>query len=546
VAGNLERGREAWARRRWGDAVVALRAADGESVLAVADLERLALAQYLIGDEAATAETWQRAHHDRMAAGDTAGAARCAFWLAFGLDITGTDARAAGWYERARRLVDDAGLDCVERGYVQVPGALAALMIDDDPAGADATFATLLALGERFGDADLTTLARLGRGHALVLLGQRAAGVAMLDEVMVAVTAGEVTPVLAGLAYCAVIEICRETYDLRRARAWTQALTAWCDAQPDLEPYRGNCLVHRSEVLQLDGAWDEAMAEARRAVEHLSRPPGRMGVGAACYQRGELHRLRGEHRAAEDAYRQASHWGHVPQPGLARLRSAQGRPDAAGTALAGALAEAAGPLARARLLPAVVEVALATGDVGSARAAANDLARIAADLDAPWLRAEADRAAGAVSVAEGDAAGALPRLRAAQAAWRTIGAPYEEARTRAIVADACRVLGDADGADLEADAAIAAFDRLGAAPDATVARTAAGRPPEGGPGLSPREREVLALVATGRTNRAVGEQLHISDKTVARHVSNIFTKLGVSSRSAATAYAYEHDLVRSG
>ena len=192
VAGNLERGREAWARRRWGDAVAALRAADGESALAVADLERLALAQYLIGDEAATAETWQRAHHDRMAAGDTAGAARCAFWLAFGLDITGTDARAAGWYERARRLVDDAGLDCVERGYVQVPGALAALMIDDDAAGADATFATLLDLGERFGDADLTTLARLGRGHALVLLGQRAAGVAMLDEVMVAVTAGEV------------------------------------------------------------------------------------------------------------------------------------------------------------------------------------------------------------------------------------------------------------------------------------------------------------------------------------------------------------------
>jgi DNA-binding NarL/FixJ family response regulator len=271
-----------------------------------------------------------------------------------------------------------------------------------------------------------------------------------------------------------------------------------------------------------------------------------MGVGAACYQRGELHRLRGEHDAAEDAYRQASHWGHAPQPGLALLRLAQGRGPTAGAALARALTEAAGPLARSRLLPAQVEVALAASDVARARAAADELVAIAADVGAPWLRAAADHAAGAVAIAEGDHLGALSHLRPAHVAWRDMGAPYESARTRVLVAAACRGLGDDDGADLELDAAITAFERLGAEPDVARARAAAGSPPGAAADvLSPRERQVVALVATGLTNREVASELHISDKTVARHLSNVFAKLGLSSRAAATAYAYEHDLVPS-
>ena len=352
MSGTLDSGREAWAHRRWGEAVAELGAADGAAPLAVDDLERLAIALFLTGAEGDSTEAWARAHHACLAEDDAARAARCAFWLGFALDITGTDAPAAGWYERARRLVVDAGLDCVEQGYVRVPGAMATLMVDEDAAAARAAFVDIVAVAERHGDADLAVLGRLGLGHALVLLGRRSDGLAMLDEVMVAVTAGEVTPVLAGLAYCAVIEICQETFDLRRARAWTDALTTWCAAQPDLEPYRGNCLVHRAEVLQLEGDWDEAMAEARRAIERLSRPPGHMGVGGACYQRGELHRLRGEHDAAEDAYRQASHWGHAPaaRPGAAaagagtgrrRGRGAGPRPRRGGRA-AGALAVAAG------------------------------------------------------------------------------------------------------------------------------------------------------------------------------------------------------------
>jgi DNA-binding NarL/FixJ family response regulator len=523
-----------------------LRAADAVMPLAVDDLEQLAIALFLTGAERESTDAWARAHHACLACDDSARAARCAFWLGFALDITGTDAPAAGWYERSRRLTVEAGLDCVEQGYVRVPGAMAALLVAEDATTARDDFADIVAVAERYGDADLEVLGRLGLGHALVRLGRRPQGLAMLDEVMVAVTRGEVTPVLAGLAYCAVIEICQETYDLRRARAWTDALTTWCAAQPDLEPYRGNCLVHRAEVLQLEGDWDEAMAEVRRAVERLSRPPGHMGVGAACYQRGELHRLRGEHDAAEDAYRQASHWGHAPQPGLALLRLAQGRGPTAGAALARALTEAAGPLARSRLLPAQVEVALAASDVARARAAADELVAIAADAGAPWLRAAADLAAGAVAIAEGDHLGALSHLRPAHIAWRDMGAPYESARTRVLVAAACRGLGDDDGADLELDAAITAFERLGAEPDVARARVAAGSPPGAAADvLSPRERQVVALVATGLTNREVASELHISDKTVARHLSNVFAKLGLSSRAAATAYAYEHDLVPS-
>jgi DNA-binding NarL/FixJ family response regulator len=546
VSGTVESGRDAWTRRRWGEAVALLRAADAAMPLGVDDLERLAIALFLTGAEGESTEVWARAHQACLACDDAARAARCAFWLGFALDITGTDAPAAGWYERSRRLIVEAGLDCVEQGYVRVPGAMATLLVAEDSATAGDDFADIVAVAERYGDADLAVLGRLGLGHALVRLGRRPEGLAMLDEVMVAVTRGEVTPVLAGLAYCAVIEVCQETYDLRRARAWTDALTTWCAAQPDLEPYRGNCLVHRAEILQLEGDWDEAMAEARRAVERLSRPPGHMGVGAACYQRGELHRLRGEHAAADDAYRQASHWGHAPQPGLALLRLAQGRVATAGTALVRALTEAAGPLARARLLPAQVEVALVAADVARARAAADELATIAADVGAPWLRAAADHAAGAVAIAEGDHLGALSHLRPAHVAWRDLGAPYESARTRVLVAAACRGLGDDDGADLELDAAVSAFERLGAEPDVARARAAAGSPAGAAADvLSPRERQVVALVATGLTNREVASELHISDKTVARHLSNVFAKLGVSSRSAATAYAYEHDLVPS-
>jgi DNA-binding CsgD family transcriptional regulator len=547
VTGTLDRGREAFRREEWTEATTALMAADRAAPLPPSDLERLALALFLVGRADDSTATWTRAHHGWLDAGDPARAARCAFWLAFGIDMTGTQAPAAGWFERARRLADEAGHDCVEQGYVLVPGALRALMVTGDVAASDEACARIVAIGDRFRDPDLSALGRIGAGHARVLLGDRAGGVALLDEAMVAVTAAEVSPQVAGIVYCAVIGICQETFDVRRARDWTEALTRWCAAHPDVEPFRGNCRVHRAEILQLDGAWADALAEAEQAYERLSRHAGDPAVGDACYQRGELHRLRGEDAAAEDAFRQASHWGRPPQPGLALLRLAQGRLGPARAAIDRAVAEATDPPARARLLAAQGEIALAAGDVPAARTAADELGSVAEAVDVPYLTALAAHAAGAVLLAGGDAPGALAVLRPAHAAWQALGAPYEAARTRVLLGRGYRALGDQDGAALEIDAAAGMFRRLGAEPDLAALDRAAvrsgGHRSPAASGLSPREMEVLGELATGHTNREIAADLGISEKTVARHVSNIFAKLGLSSRSAATAYAYEHELV---
>jgi DNA-binding CsgD family transcriptional regulator len=517
--------------------------------LAPGELEELATAAYLSGRDAHSLDALVRAHTVALERGATREAARAAFWIAFTYIGAREITRAAGWNARARRLLEQYGRTCVEYGYVLLPEALARIGAGDPEAGI-ALFAEAEQIAGTFGDADLACLARQGRGRALVGLGRIAEGTALLDEAMAGVTAGDVSPIVAGTVYCSVITACFDIVDVRRAREWTDALTQWCERQAHLVPFRGECLAHRADILRLHGRWPDAMADARRAFEALA-VAGHARPGMAAYALAETHRLRGEFDAAEAEYRRASEHGRPPQPGLALLRLAQGRTVDARAAIARVLDEQARGRVRADILAAAVEILSAAGDASGAGRAAAELDALATSLGSPWLRASAEMACGAALLAEGRAAGALAPLRRALAAWHDLDAPYEAARTRVLLGRACRAHGDADGARLEWDAAARTFQDLGAAPalaalDALRSdATAPDAPADAAPGgLTARELEVLRHVARGDTNRAIAAALHISEKTVARHLSNIFTKLDVSTRSAAAAYAFTHGLVR--
>jgi DNA-binding CsgD family transcriptional regulator len=539
----LARGRDAGRRLAWAEAHAALSRADQASPLLGEDLELLAAAAYLLGQAEACRQALQRAHHAYAEAGNSRRAARCLFWVAFILLLQGDLAQAGGWLARTHRLLEDEQQECAERGLLLLPAVVQAAAVGDY-ATAQASAARAAEIGARFGDADVLALALHFQGRALVQQGRVREGLALLDEAMVAVVADEVWAPVAGNIYCSMIDACQEIADLHRAHEWTAALVAWSETQPDLVTFTGQCLVHRAELMQLRGQWPEAIRETRRACERLAHAADQYAIGAAWYRRAEIDRVMGEFAAAEEAYREASRWGHQPQPGLALLRLAEGNTKAAESAIRRVVAETTDRLGRAKLLPAVVEIMLSVGDIPAGRDAASELTEIAGLIGTPALRAVAGHALGAVRLAEGDARGALIALRGAWQVWRELDAPYEAARVRVFIALGCRALGDEEGAALELDAARRVFAQLGAAPElARVATLTREKTEASAHGLTARELQVLRLVATGKTNRAIATDLLLAEKTVDRHVTNIFSKLGVSSRAAATAYAYEHRLL---
>ncbi|HEV7274857.1 MAG TPA: LuxR C-terminal-related transcriptional regulator [Devosiaceae bacterium] len=544
----IDQGREAFARREWRDAYQYLHAADLQSPLEPADLERLAAAAYLVGEEACAASLWTRAHHDLLYRGDVERAARWGFWISLFMLLNGEIAQATGWLARSQRLLKDRDGPCVAEGYgLIVTGLLT--MGRGGTGSAGASFEQAVALAEQFGDSDLLALGLLGSGQSLIRSQRSAEGVARLDEAMVAVTAGEVSPVVAGIVYCAVILACQSIYDLCRAREWTRQLDRWCASQHDLVPYRGQCLVHRSEILQLQGDLSGALAAVTRAREHLAERSEAV-VGRACYQQGELHRLRGEFTLAAEMFREAARHGVEPQPGVSLLRLAEGKTDAAATSIrafadsGGRQSGAAAEERRPKLLGPYVEILLATGDLESARAGAGELTQIANAVGAPSLLAIAAHATGTVLFAEGKLQAALALLREAWTVWQQLEAPYECARARVLIGRVCRELGDHEAAQTHFHAARSIFAELGAAPDLLdLERLMDARSRRPSDVLSDREREVLAIMAAGETNRQIAAALGISEHTVARHVSNIFDKLGVNSRTAAGAFAHKHKLV---
>ncbi len=538
----MSTGRDAFERSAWNRAHEALSSARRAGALEVSDLEKLAVAAYLIGNEDEFVQFLEEAHHTHLSGGDPLAACRCAFWLGLHLANRGEIARASGWFGRAGRLIEREESDHVERGYLLIPVGHQQFETGELDASAR-TAARAATIGQRFGDADLLALALHLQGRALLRQGRIDEGLALLDEAMISVSTGELLPQVTGLVYCSVIGACREVFATRRAHEWTAALSAWCERQPDMVAYGGECRVYRAEIMQLRGSWGDALAEARRATDLLAGRAGPGPMGLALYQQGEVHRLRGEVAAAEDAYHAASRCGRSPQPGLALLRLAQGEHRAAAAAIRRALAEVPDDLPRARLLPACVEIMLEVGELEEAREACDELTEIAGRCAPGVMEVVVAQARATIELASGDARAALAGLREACRRWQALEARYEAARTHMLLGKACRELGDEEGATMELSAARAEFEALGAAPDLARVEALLERPARRRVhGLTPRELEVLAHVATGRTNRAIAETLFISEKTVARHVANIFGKLGVSTRAAATAFAYEHGL----
>jgi DNA-binding CsgD family transcriptional regulator len=537
----LARGREAYTQRRWLQAYESLSSADEVSPLGAEDLELIAIAAFMLGRDDDAVAHLERAHQQYLHRGETLRAVHCAVWTCLNLATRGQIGPATGWLGRAQRLLEREPGETALHGYLLLPLVFRHEASGDFAKAADIA-AEATAIAERHGDRDLFALAVQAEGFMLIKDGRVGEGLALLDEGMVAVTAEDLSPVVTGIVYCGVILACQEVYEVRRAREWTLALTRWWEQQPEMVAFTGRCMVHRAEIMQLSGAWRNALETVRLAAQRFVETRNK-AAGLAYYREGELLRLQGEFAAAEAAYREASRFGWQPQPGLAQLRLAQGDRDAALAAIRRAKDETTEPLKLAALLPAYVEIMLAAGEKEEARDACREFEEIARRYESSMLRAMVSHARGAVVLADGDAQAALVTLRRGWQVWQELDAPYEIARARTLMGQACRALGDDDAAALELDAARAIFEELGAAPD--LASLEALARPAGAKmhGLSPRELEVLRLLAAGKSNREIASDLVISEHTVARHVQNIFAKLGLSSRAAATAFAFEHDLV---
>jgi ATP/maltotriose-dependent transcriptional regulator MalT len=473
-----------------------------------------------------------------VAGGHPRQAALVALRLFYTFSVRGESAVATGWLRRATRLLEGEP-EGIEHGQLALAEARVARARGD----ADRELSCArraIQLGHRFSDPDLVALGRYIEGRLLVRRGDVFDGMATLDEAMLSATQGELGPMATGQVYCNVIAACQELGDLRRAAEWTEALRGWCTSQP-VSVFPGLCRVHRAEVLRLRGAWDEAEHEALQASEDLLETMPAF-ASEALYQLGEVQRQRGELDAAELTFKRASALGLEPQPGLALVRLARGKADAAAASVRSTLAHESNRLLRARLLSAQVEIAIAGDDVPAARLAAKELAEIAREYGSVTLEAAAAFAQGRVELAAGEASAALAPLRRAWERWQTADCPFEAAQTRRAVGLACREVGDGDGAELALSSSLAAFEQLGASGEAGRTAELLGVRPSVA-GLTSREIEVLHLVAAGKSNREIAAELYLSVKTVARHLSNIFCKIDVSSRSAATAYAYEHGMI---
>jgi DNA-binding CsgD family transcriptional regulator len=549
VVAELALGRQAFEERAWATAYQRLSALDPDA-LGETDRVALATAAFLAGDREAADRAYQESYAHHVESGSTLAAARDTFWLGMLHNTSGNPAVGGGWVARGARLLEDAPPDAVEHGYQAVHEMFRHVFAGEVSAALELS-ERVVETGRRCTEANLVALGLSCQGRMLIYQGKVRQGLALLDEAMVGLTDAGISPIIAGNAYCAMVEGCQEVADYRRMTEWTTLLTRWCEAQPDLVPFTGQCAVHRAQIMRSRGALPEALDELELALARYVAEGGTAAAGLAHYERGEVLRAQGDYAGAEAAFEDADSFGRDPQPGRALLALAKGRAPAAVAMVRRLMEETADPVHRTSHLPAAVEVFLAAGEVDAASDAADELAALAGAFGCQALEAAGAYAVGSVRLLGGGddavsdtaaeaASEALPSLRQAWKLWIDLGARYEAGWARVRIGLACRALGDEDTALSELAVAGRTFAEIGAAPARAEAERLSGRDlPDG---LTAREVEVLRLVASGRSNPQIAEALFLSQKTVQRHLSNIFGKTGVTSRTAAAAYAFEHRL----
>ena len=463
----IEAGRDALERHAWEEAYETLTEADRAGTLGGTGLDLLAQAAYWTAHPDETLDALERAYGAYLEEGDRSAAAMTAFRVAEQHGMRMAMPQAQGWGAKALRLAEEDPEWPVHGWLLWMQGLLE--WFQGDFEAAITSYDRALDFASRSGDSDLHAMSLHDKGHALCLLGRVSEGMTLLDEAMTAVVGGELQPEAAGYVYCGMIGVCSKLGDYGRASEWTEATFRWCERQ-SVPAFPGVCRIHSAELLTLRGSYTEAEEQARMACEELPRFNFYSGLGPANYEIGEVRRRMGDLTAAEEAFAQAHEFGFNPEPGLSRLRLAQGKTAAAAAGIREALAgSSSNRCAQVRLLAAQADIALAAGDPETAASASEELRSTLGPYEAASLQAMAARVHGAIRLAQGDAAGALPELRRARQGWQEIEAPYEVAEVRMLLARTHLAMGDREAALMEARAARSTLERLGARPAAAEA-----------------------------------------------------------------------------